>query len=50
MVVKGWPGDMNIGAVVVLPEGFKFASKNRTRWLNEQKTKGIFVQPYSHQK
>jgi apocytochrome f len=50
VTANGQPGDMNIGAVVVLPEGFRLAPKDRIRRSSEQKTKGVFVQPYSRQK
>lgn len=44
---NGQKGELNVGAVVILPEGFKLAPKNK---LNEElkiKTKGVFITPYS---
>lgn len=50
VTANGQPGEMNIGAVVVLPEGFKLAPKDRIRRSSERKTTGVFVQPYSRKK
>jgi apocytochrome f len=44
---NGQKGGLNVGSVVILPEGFKLAPKNR---LNEElklKTKGMYITPYS---
>jgi apocytochrome f len=44
---NGQKGGLNVGAVVILPEGFKLAPKAR---LNEElkgKTKGVYITPYS---
>lgn len=44
---NGQKGGLNVGAVVILPEGFKLAPKTR---LNEElklKTKGVYITPYS---
>jgi len=44
---NGQKGGLNVGAVVVLPNEFKLAPKNR---LNEElklKTKGVYITPYS---
>jgi len=40
-------GGLNVGAVLVLPEGFKLAPKDRMSDDLKAKTKGAFVQPYS---
>jgi len=47
---NGERGPINIGAVLVLPEGFKLAPKERLTDEIKAKTKGIFVQPYSKAK
>ena len=47
---NGQKGGLNVGAVVILPEGFKLAPKTR---LNEElkvKTKGVYITPYSSTK
>jgi apocytochrome f len=41
---------LNVGAVVVLPEGFKLAPKDRLSDEIKAKTKGVFIQPYSKDK
>jgi|TARA_B110000971_G_C20033446_1_gene512780 apocytochrome f len=46
----GTRGSINIGSVLVLPEGFKLAPKDRLSDEIKAKTKGIFVQPYSKTK
>jgi apocytochrome f len=43
-------GDLNVGAVLILPEGFKLAPKDRLTDEIKAKTKGVFVQPYSKEK
>ena len=50
IVANGSKGTLNIGAVLVLPEGFKLAPKERLSDEIKAKTKGIFVQPYSKEK
>jgi apocytochrome f len=47
---NGQKGGLNVGSVVILPEGFKLAPKNK---LNEElkiKTKGVYITPYSPSK
>ena len=39
-----------MGAVLVLPEGFKLAPKDRLSSEIKAKTKGVFIQPYSKTK
>jgi apocytochrome f len=39
-----------VGAVLILPEGFKLAPKDRLSDEIKAKTKGVFVQPYSKEK
>merc|ERR1712194_170050 len=46
----GTKGPLNVGAVLVLPEGFQLAPKDRISEEIKQKTKGLFVQPYSKAK
>jgi len=46
----GTKGPLNVGAVVILPEGFKLAPKDRLTDELKAKTKGTFIQPYSKEK
>ena len=46
----GTRGPLNVGAVVILPEGFKLAPKERLSDEIKAKTKGVFIQPYSKDK
>jgi len=46
----GTKGPLNVGAVVILPEGFKLAPKERLTPELKAKTKGVFIQPYSKEK
>jgi apocytochrome f len=46
----GTKGSLNVGAVVILPEGFKLAPKERLSDELKAKTKGVFIQPYSKDK
>ena len=47
---NGKYGGLNVGAVVILPEGFKLAPKDRLSDEIKAKTKGVFIQPYSKTK
>jgi apocytochrome f len=47
---SGTRGPLNVGAVLILPEGFKLAPKDRLSDEIKAKTKGVFVQPYSKDK
>ena len=47
---NGQKGGLNVGAVVILPEGFKLAPKNRLSEELKGKTKGIYITPYSSTK
>ena len=47
---NGQKGNMNVGAVVILPEGFKLAPKNLITKELKDKTKGVYIQPYSTSK
>lgn len=46
----GTRGPLNVGAVVILPEGFKLAPKDRLSDELKAKTKGVFIQPYSKER
>ena len=46
----GTKATLNIGSVLVLPEGFQLAPKERLTDELKEKTKGIFVQPYSKER
>ena len=50
ITASGTKGPLNVGAVLVLPEGFQLAPKDRISDEIKQKTKGVFVQPYSKTK
>ena len=44
---NGQKGGLNVGAVVILPDGFKLAPKNRLNDELKVKTKGVYITPYS---
>nr|YP_009313310.1 Apocytochrome f [Dichotomaria marginata]SCW21564.1 Apocytochrome f [Dichotomaria marginata] len=44
---NGAKGPLNVGAVVILPKGFKLAPKNRISEEIKSKTKNVYIQPYS---
>ena len=44
---NGQKGGLNVGAIVILPEGFKLAPKARLDEELKGKTKGIYITPYS---
>jgi len=44
---NGEKGGLNVGAVVILPEGFKLAPKTRVDEELKAKTKGVYITPYS---
>jgi apocytochrome f len=46
----GTKGGLNVGAVLIMPEGFKLAPKDRLTDELKAKTKGVFIQPYSKEK
>ena len=50
VTAAGKRGGVNVGAVLVLPEGFKLAPKDRLSSEIKAKTKGVFIQPYSKTK
>jgi apocytochrome f len=47
---NGQKGGLNVGAVVILPEGFKLAPKASLTEELKLKTKGIYITPYSPSK
>mgnify|MGYP001446581721 CR=1 FL=1 len=47
---NGKRSGLNVGAVLILPEGFQLAPKDRISDEIKAKTKGVFVQPYSKEK
>ena len=50
VTANGKRGSLNVGSVLVLPEGFKLAPKDRLSNEIKAKTKGVFIQPYSKDK
>jgi len=44
---NGQIGGLNVGAVVLLPDGFKLAPKDRMEDALKAKMKGIYITPYS---
>ena len=44
---NGQKGGLNVGAVVMLPEGFQLAPKSRLEGELKAKMKGIYITPYS---
>merc|ERR1712070_1024270 len=43
----GKKAGLNVGAVVILPEGFKLAPKDKMSEELKAKTKGTYISPYS---
>merc|ERR1712087_875827 len=39
--------DLNVGGILILPKGFKLASKNQISAEIKAKNKGVFISPYS---
>jgi apocytochrome f len=50
ITATGGKGGLNVGAVVILPEGFQLAPKDRLSDELKAKTKGVFIQPYSKER
>ena len=44
---NGKQADLNVGGILILPEGFKLASKNQISPEVKAKNKGVFISPYS---
>ena len=47
VLANGKKGDLNVGAVLILPEGFEMAPKNRISPELNKKVNKLFFQPYS---
>jgi apocytochrome f len=47
VIGNGTKGGLNVGAVVILPDGFKLAPKARLNSDLKAKMKGIYITPYS---
>ena len=47
IIGSGQKGGLNVGAVVILPDGFKLAPKSRLDDELKTKTKGVYITPYS---
>ena len=47
IAASGTKAPLNVGAVLIFPEGFKLAPKDRLTEDLKSKTKGVFIQPYS---
>merc|ERR1712153_190198 len=43
----GKPADLNVGGILILPKGFKLASKKQISPEVKAKNKGVFIVPYS---
>nr|YP_874404.1 cytochrome f [Phaeodactylum tricornutum]A0T0C9.1 RecName: Full=Cytochrome f; Flags: Precursor [Phaeodactylum tricornutum CCAP 1055/1]ABK20627.1 cytochrome f [Phaeodactylum tricornutum]QHR85581.1 cytochrome f [Phaeodactylum tricornutum] len=44
---NGKKADLNVGGILMLPEGFKLAPKNQIPAEVKEKNKGVFISPYS---
>ena len=47
VLASGKKGGLNVGAVVILPEGFKLAPPKRVPAEVKAKNKGVYISPYS---
>lgn len=47
LLANGDRGPLNVGAVVILPEGFKLAPPSRISSEVKAKNKGVYISPYS---
>jgi len=47
ILASGAKGGLNVGAVVILPEGFKLASPTQLTSEIKAKNKGVYISPYS---
>ena len=50
VLTNGKKGDLNVGAVLILPDGFTVAPKNRISPELKKKVNNLFFQPYSEDK
>jgi apocytochrome f len=44
---NGKKADLNVGGILMLPDGFKLAAKNQISAEIKEKNKGVFISPYS---
>jgi apocytochrome f len=44
---NGKKADLNVGGILILPNGFKLAPKNQIPTEVKEKNKGVFISPYS---
>jgi len=44
---NGKKADLNVGGIIILPQGFKLASSNQISKEIKAKNKGVFISPYS---
>ena len=44
---NGKKADLNVGGILILPNGFKLAAKNQIPEAVKAKNKGVFISPYS---
>jgi len=44
---NGKKADLNVGGILILPNGFKLAAKNQISKEIKEKNKGVFISPYS---
>ena len=44
---NGKKADLNVGGILILPKGFKLATKNQISAEVKAKNKGVFISPYS---
>ncbi|ADB27499.1 cytochrome f (chloroplast) [Thalassiosira oceanica CCMP1005] len=47
IAANGKPAGLNVGGILILPKGFKLASKNQISEEVKAKNKGVFISPYS---
>ena len=47
VLASGAKGGLNVGSVVILPEGFKLAPKDQVPQEVKEKSKGVYISPYS---
>ena len=50
ILANGSKGGLNVGAVLILPEGFQLAPPDRLSEELKEETKGVYIQPYSSSK
>jgi apocytochrome f len=47
ILASGTKGGLNVGAVVILPDGFKLAPANQLSKEVKERNKGVYISPYS---